>query len=398
MRFQRLTIVLGALLAVCAAPIAAQAPSSELPSAPGPGWTFTPGVAIGIVHDSNTILRATEGSSEGVPDQLWNVEPSGALDYLGKYTTFAGSYNGNIRRYATLDALNGYDQRGALALTRRATKFVTLRLSDTYARLPTTDELDLPGVVPFTRVGSRINTLTGGIEARLAPRTKLAATYTGTWTHFDQQNNLILRGANVHALGTELTRALTERISMGAEFEYRIADLDEGLHQFRFQDAGGTLHYTAGPHTGLDAAGGVAHVTDRADGSSSTGPFVRLGLTHQTARAVLGVSYQRLYVPSVGFAGSNRSQQLRGYAHAPLARRLYVDGSLAWRRSDPLLANVLQIQSIVASSSIGYEYARWLRFEGFYRFSHQDTQVAGGEVVRHRAGIRAVFSQPVRIQ
>ena len=103
-------------------------------------------------------------------------------------------------------------------------------------------------------------------------------------------------------------------------------------------------------------------------------------------------------MPSLGFAGSSRSQELRGYGHVPLARRLYVDGSASWRRSDPLLANILQLQSLWLTSVVGYEYARWMRLEGFYRFSRQDTQVAGGEIVRHRVGVQAVFSQPVRIQ
>ena len=42
--------------------------------------------------------------------------------------------------------------------------------------------------------------------------------------------------------------------------------------------------------------------------------------------------------------------------------------------------------------------ARWLRLEGFYAFTRQDSQVTGGEIHRHRTGVQIVISQPVRIR
>src|SRR5574338_1157811 len=135
----------------------------ELPSRPIAGWSFTPAVAVGLVHDTNATLRATSGFSQGLPDQLWTVEPSGDLGYLGKYTTFDASYHGELRRYATLNALDQYTQRGAVSVSHRATPHLTFHARDSYARVPTTDQLDIEGIVPFSRIGSRVNTLTGGM-------------------------------------------------------------------------------------------------------------------------------------------------------------------------------------------------------------------------------------------
>jgi hypothetical protein len=83
----------------------------------------------------------------------------------------------------------------------------------------------------------------------------------------------------------------------------------------------------------------------------------------------------------------------------PLSKnRLYVQGSAAWRRSDPFVVNELQLDTIWIRSTLGYSAARWLRIEGFHAFTRQDSQVTGGEINRQRAGVQVVISQPMRIQ
>jgi hypothetical protein len=74
-----------------------------------------------------------------------------------------------------------------------------------------------------------------------------------------------------------------------------------------------------------------------------------------------------------------------------------VDGSVAWRRSNPFVANELRLDTYWVRSTLGYGLTRWLRLEGFYAFSRQDSQVTGGEVNRHRGGVQVVISQPMRI-
>jgi hypothetical protein len=106
-----------------------------------------------------------------------------------------------------------------------------------------------------------------------------------------------------------------------------------------------------------------------------------------------------MYVPSFSFGGSTQSQELRGFVRMPFDKnRLYVQGSAAWRRNDPFIANELQLDTIWIRSTLGYSAARWLRLEGFHAFTRQDSIVTGGEINRHRLGVQAVVSQPVRIQ
>jgi hypothetical protein len=396
-RILRSLAVSAAVLTAAVAVVRAQA-MPELPSRPIPGWSFTPAVTIGVLHDSNATLRATVGRSEGLSDQLWTVQPAGAVKFLGKYTTFDASYRGELHHYASLDALDQYTQRGSVSVSHRATPHVSFSARNTYTRVPTTDELDIPGIVPFSRTGTQVDTLTAGTDVALSPFTTMSAVYTGSWIRFDEPDNLVLRNADLHGVSGTLSRRMSQRISLGGSVEYRFANLDEGRHQFRFLDAGGTLVYHVSEHTALDGEVGVAHVTDQANLTAKTGPMFRVGVTQRTEHALLGLTYQHLFVPSIGFAGANSSQQVRGFAHVPLGRRLFGDQSLSWRRSDPLLANELRLQSLLATSAVGYEWARWFTVRGFYQFSRQDSEVFGGKTLRHRIGVEATFSQPMRIQ
>jgi hypothetical protein len=104
-------------------------------------------------------------------------------------------------------------------------------------------------------------------------------------------------------------------------------------------------------------------------------------------------------VPSFGFGGSNESQEVRGYVHMPIPRkRSYVQASLAWRHSIPYISTDLELDSVLARSTIGYALARWFRLEGFYAFTRQYSRDTAGEINRHRIGAQLVISQPMRLQ
>ena len=130
-----------------------------------------------------------------------------------------------------------------------------------------------------------------------------------------------------------------------------------------------------------------------------TGPYVRLGVEHALDYVTVGAAFERMYVPSFGFGGATNSQELRGYIQMPLRqRRFYTQASAAWRRSMPFEVDALELDTIWLRSTIGYTAARWLRVEGLYTFTRQDSIVTGGEVDRHRVGVQFVISQPMRIQ
>jgi hypothetical protein len=386
------------LLVAAGAPVGAQDPTSDFQTWRTPGWSFTPGVTLGTVFDSNVALASAPADTRTTQsDRVFLAEPFAHLEYFSPRTEFSTGYQGYVRRYADIGQLNGFDQRLNVSARRLVTRRVTLSAHDSYADVPTTDEVELNGL-PFSRVGARMNAASASLDTRLTKYTDLSVRYENTWVRFDRAE-AFLTGGWVNGGRAELSHHLSDRLSAGAEYGVRFADLNEGTHQLTFQDAGGTLHYDVGSATKFSLAGGLSHLNDRSLLQTRTGPYVRMGLTHAVQRATVGASFERSFVPSFGFGGSNQSQELRGFVRMPLDKnRLYVQGSAAWRRSDPFVVNELQLDTIWIRSTLGYSAARWLRVEGFHAFTRQDSQVTGGEINRQRVGVQVVISQPMRIQ
>jgi hypothetical protein len=391
-------LVLG--LVLCASPAAAQSADQggEGQSYRLPGWSFTPSLGLGATYDSNVALRsptADLGDTQG--DSLFNIVPSGQLEFIGKRTNFSLSYGGFVRRYFEVEGLNGFDQRSSMSFRRAMSRRFTIFAANSFSDSPTTDDVELNGVL-FRRIGSQTNTFGAGSEYRVSKFATWSARYDNTWVSFDRPD-MFLTGGWIHSLRNELTYQLSERTGVGGEYAYRQASLNEGTREFAFQDAGGVVNFALGHSTRANAAAGFSTLRDRNLSVSRSGPYVRLGIAHSVSLATVGGSFERQYLPSFGFGGSTNSQELRGYVRMPLPMRgLYTQLSAAWRKTIPFESESLELDTISLRSTVGYAVARWMRAEGFYTFARQDSIDTGGEVDRYRIGVQIVLSQPMRIQ
>jgi hypothetical protein len=388
------------LLAV--APLTAQQseqPDAEFQSFRLPGWSFTPTLAVGAIYDTNVALRAPraiEGSTQG--DLLFNVVPSGRLGFIGKHTAFSTAYRGFLRRYRDVEGLDSFDQRASLGFRRDVSLRLGVSARNDYEDSPTTDETEVNGV-PFRRAGSRTNRLSAGADYRLSKFTTLSTGYEMTWIDFEAAEEFgPLTGGWIHGIRADLGRQISRRITVGGEYAFRLASLDEGDRQLDFQDAGGMIKFVLGPHTSAAASAGFAALHDRAANETHRGPFVRVGITHASEFATVGAGFERTFVPSFGFGGASASQELRGNVLMPLGRkRLYVQGSAAWRKTMPFEAQELELDTIWLRSTVGFAARRWARIEALYTYTRQDSVLTGGEIDRHRVGVQFVISQPMRI-
>jgi hypothetical protein len=410
-------LLLGAAVAIIPAPARAQQQQpqpTEFDAWHIPGWTFTPGIVVGGLFDTNVTLLAKTPAQGTASDRLFQFEPFGQVEYFSPRATLTGGYRGAVRRYVDLDELNSVDHRAFLALRDRVTRRVTIFLTENFAQVPTTDRLQLNGV-PFQRSGARYNDVSGGVEARLTRSTDFTTRYDLTWVDFDREDTL-LTGGIVNGIRSSLSHRFTERTSFGGEYQFRWADLNGGPRQQVaglgepvlqgaeprlqvFQDAGMVVRYRVAEATDFEAAGGIAHLDDRSRGVTRTGPYVRVELVHHARRATIGGEFQRSYVPSVAFGGTNQTETVRGYVQMPLNHnRFYVQESATWHRSNPLDPAVLPLQSIWLNSVLGYSIQRWLRIEGYHALSTQDTRLAGGRINRQVVGVQFVISEPMRIR
>jgi hypothetical protein len=387
-----------AAVLILTVPATAQERQSEFESLRVPGWTFVPGLVVGAIYDNNIgLATAPADTGRTDADQMLLASPFGQLEYFGRRTEFRTGYSGSIRRFVDVEELNSFDHRLLASLRRTVTRRLSFDLQNSFSDVPTTDEVELNGV-PFSRNGSKSNAFSSAIEGRLSRYSDLAVRYENTWVDFDRDETF-LTGGWVNSAGIEWRRRLSERSALGAEYGVSFADLNRGAQEMTFHNVGATFRHTLSQHTTMTLAGGAARVEGPLPGESHNGPYVRGSITHSGDRRTVGASFERRFVPSFGFGGSNASQEIRGFVRMPVTRnRMYVQGTAAWRRSDPLIVGELKLDTIWIRSTVGYAIAQWLRTEGFYNYTRQDSEVTGGEIDRHRVGVQVVVSKPMRIR
>jgi hypothetical protein len=366
-----------------------------------PGWSFTPGLALSGMWDSNTTLQAPDALTGRTPgDNVFVIVPSGDIALNSSRTTFSAGYRGYLRRHVDLGELDGFDQRAYVSLQRTATPRLSWFVSNEFAQLPTTDLVELYGV-PFMRLGVTTNRLGAGLKARLTKLTDLGFRYDNEWSSFDHdEDEEFVNGGTIHTVAADLRRRLSERVTVGAEGRLHRSDVTRIEPRVTwFQEAGGLVSYQLSKTLSADAAAGISHVVDSRFDETRTSPYYRVGLQHATARATMGVHLEQSYTPSYGLSGSNDSRELDGFVHMPFSRnRFYVEADGSWRRSNPFLDVEVRNDTIVSHTRIGYSTRRWLRTEGYYAFSRQDSIIPGAPIQRHRIGMQLVVSQPMRIQ
>jgi hypothetical protein len=394
-------ILVALALAAFAAPAAAQ-PAPWQPERTTAGWVFTPSIVLGGLWDSNATVR-----NENDPitsETVGLVSPRAEIGFNGKRSRLGAGYSGVLEAYRNLEELTRYDQRGRLDARYQSTARLLFHTRHAVTLTPTTDQLELAGV-PFTRIGSRLLDSLGGFAYDLSPRAKLSGNYTFQWVQFDRSPRTasdfaLLQGGHAHSPSAELLYALSPRVSVGGLWTYRHASIDGGEQIVDTQQGESVVQWAAGPNTTIRGSGGVAHLKISDSEENKTGPTFGAGVTHRAGQVQFGASYERAFVPSFGFGGASANQILRASVTAPFARgRVVANGSVTYRRSDPILSQGLTIllDSYWTQASLGYYVTRWLRMEGFYAFTHQSSS-AQGLVDRTRIGVQFVTYKPVRIQ
>jgi hypothetical protein len=391
--------VLSAPLTVAAQTGATETPAAELQRVPG--WVFTPALSVGGTWDDNVLVVHREDTKPG--DFGSPIGPGLRLDYTGRLTRFSSAYEGSFVLYRELSDLNSSHQTLRASFEHRPTKRLLLFGHEDFTRAPTTDAVELAGI-PFYRVGTRSNSVAGGFEAALAEQTSLRAAYTlqSVDFDFDELLGLQLRGGHAHQLEIVLSRSISSRLSIGGDYSLQsafvagIPDLPQFPDdRFSIHSAGVTATYQLGPTVTVTGGAGFARLMASLTQEARTGPTFRAGIAHRARRAVVSGGYQRSFVPSFGFGGTFQNEEWNANALIPFARnRAYVNGAVSWLINDTLDAALPTLRSLHLTSTIGYRATRWLRIEGFYTRSTQNTHPVGGTLSRNQVGFQIVTAKP----
>ena len=361
------------------------------------GWIFTPAIESGGAWDTN-ILLANAGDNPP-KDYATPVNPSAGLEYRGRRTRLSTGYEGAFLLYRNFSELNSTEQHARARVEHRASARFMFFGEETYSSVPTTDSLILSGV-PFYRVGSQMNEVAAGTEARLSRTVTLRGNYSLNRVTFakDSPAGGDLQGGHAHQFVLGLDRAITKRLAFTAEYEAWRAVVSGGLDHFATNTASVGLEYDLTESLSVFGLGGVSRLGAGVGHGTQIGPAMRAGITHRAHHIVLSGVYSRSYIPSFGFGGTFQNEEWQGNAHLPFyGTRGYIDGSLARFSNDPLEATQPSLRTLWLSGTLGYRLTRWLSAEGYYVHSQQDSQRAGGDLGRHQVGFRMRAAKPVRL-
>jgi hypothetical protein len=385
------------LLALVTVPVAsAQQTDPRLAEEPQPvGWSVTPRVTTSTAYDDNVLIQ---GKGETLSsDRNPALNPEGTLNYVGKLSSFSASYTGSFQFYRDFGTLNSYDHFLNATARRRIRPHLSVFAQQTYSNTATTEVPALSGI-PFVRIGARIADTRGGLEWQASKRLGMSGSYDFQWIAFDNDplQGIPLFGGHSHGGTVGMRYQVSSRTTMTADYDLQLASIFEGT-TFSIQNVWGGADYQLSEYSRVFGAVGVARLDAPDLGGGRTSPSWRGGYSRRFEAFVVDVSYTRSFIPSYGNGGTLSNQDVTSGVHVPLGRRIYAEGSVAWRRNEALVGSDPPLTSVWIGGTVGYAVQPWLHLEGFYGGTHQNNDRPGGQLDRNRFGIQVVTAKPVRI-
>jgi hypothetical protein len=364
-----------------------------------PGWIFTPSFSVSGGWDDNVLLLATTGVPQ-VADYVTSLTPAGRLDYNGPRLQLSSSYHGSFRLFRDLTELNTVDQAGRLGLGYRATPRMTLQLSQAVVRASTTDLLELVAV-PHRRIGSLNSMTEAGVEVRLTARTTARGAYGFRLVDFDEAPlDLAFPGGHAHNLLGTVDHRLSKRLTLGGIYAFEHFTLNDDPEPVLLHHAAATGEYRLTEVVAVVGSLGIDYLGEVELQPAQTGLAWKAGVLANWNRITATGSYEQSVVPSFSFGGSVHNKQLAGSIRGEFARRRASwQTTVALRDNEPVTPSTPPLRTLWWSAGTGYSLQPWLRIEGYYTFSAQDSVgVIGGRINRNRVGFRIVTLKPVRLR
>ncbi len=392
----RRLVSVGLLLAAARSAAAQQADPALSQARQPAGWSVTPRVTTSLAWDDNVLIQ---GAGDTLASDLYTIiTPGASLDFLGRRGAFSASYNGAAQRYRDFGALNNYSQSINVSARRRLSSHTVVFAQQSYSRMPTTELPALAGI-PFLRLGARIADVRAGIEGSLSKRLSMTGSYNFQWIAFDKDpvRGISLLGGYANGGAAAARYQLSAHTTLTADYSLQRANISTG-GEFNVQNTWAGADVKLDEYSRVYGAFGVARL-DAADlGTGRTSPAWRAGYSRQFEAAAVDASYARSFVPSYGGGGTLANEELTGSVRLPLGRRTYTQGTLSWRRNEPLSDFNQPLTSIWAGGVAGYAVRPWLRVEGFFGRTQQNIDRPGGRLNRNQFGIQVITATPLRIR
>jgi hypothetical protein len=362
-----------------------------------PGWTISPAMEYGWGWDDNVLVVANPDQLVG--DQLQIFNPLVEATYHGRVSEFTGRYSGAISVYHDLNTLNNFDQRMSATFRRSLNPRLGMFIAGGASATPTTELVEFVGV-PFTRTGSFIQDVRGGIEAALTPRASLVVAGHLEHVEFDDQGLFahLLRGGYGTGVRTAFRERLTSRTAFTVDYDLQHAQVGLAHAPFTVHNADGGFERQLTRTIYADGAMGISILGPSVLGPAKSGLNWRAGLVHESLRTHIDARYARMFVPSYGFGGTMQDDDISGRFVYQVTRGFYGRAAASWRRSEPLTESESRIRSRWVDAAFGYGTRSGIQFEAFWSTTRQTVNQLRGELGRHQVGFHVIATRPMRIR
>jgi hypothetical protein len=370
-----------------------------------PGWTLIPSFGFGETYDDNISLFGVRTAEDENNDVVQSWFPGVDLRFTGRHTEFSGGYKGSFIAYRNFSTLNRWGQQAHLNLKRQETSRLKWSATGNVLAVPTTDMVDVGGL-PFQRTGVRTSDGRGGVTYTLNARDAFSGTIGFQVVDFDRPltNDGIIHGGHaIEGIGG-WRHKVSSRLGLGADYSLRRAQVIGTVEPFDLHSVQGGVDYEINELWSVNGSGGLAYLAPNGVDDSRVGPAWRIGIERRREGRAFNATFLQSYIPSFGFGGAIRNQELTLALHSPLfhSRRFYTEQTAIYRDDRPLTTQFQQLplRSLRTLSLIGWAPQYWVRIEAFYARTQQTNfgPISLGQLYRNRIGFQIVTSKPVRIQ
>jgi hypothetical protein len=394
-----------ALALVCSMEAAAQQPVSgvEAISQAAPGWTLTPGVGFMGTYDDNITLFARGSAEDQNDDLITGYAPQVDLTYRGRKTQLGVEYAGSFLNYQTFSVFNRWQQRARVEARRDLTQRLQLAGHASMLKTPSTDAVDLGGI-PFSHTGAEVVEWLAETSYRISARDSVSSSIQQQNVRFERPEELrqYLRGGRALGLSGAYRRRLGPRMAAGADYGFRRAAVRDDVDTSSLHTVQAAFDFELSPAWTIRAGAGFVFLAATSAYASQRAPAFNGSATRIGQMSTLQVGYGRSFMPSFGYGGTVRSQELGASYRTllPGSRRVYTNQSVMFRDTNPLLdtPGQLRLRSLRTNSAVGWTPQPWVALEVFYSRTFQTSLLPGGRLDRNRIGFQIVTSKPVRIQ
>ena len=367
------------------------------------GWVFTPAIGFGETYDDNISLFGVSSGASTSDDVVQTWQPAADLHYAGRHTEFGLGYSGSFLNYQTFSALNRWSQHGRLLFKRQETARLKWSGHANVMAVPSTDFVDVGGV-PFRRTGAVTSDGRGSVEYAFNGRDSIVVQGAFQTIHFQEPLTVdnILHGGHIYEGSGGWRHRLTGRLALGTDYSFRRALVVGSGAPFDLHSIESGVSYEFSPLWTAESSAGIVYMAANEVAQSRLGPAWRFALERHREARTFRIEYLRSYMPSFGFGGSVRDEEVSLALHTPLfhSRHFYTEHRASYRDDEPLTPEFQQLplRSLRTHSLIGWAPQNWVRIEAFYARTQQTNRLALGQLYRNRFGFQIVTSKPMRMQ